>query len=140
MVLAVAAAMAMMLVAFVAPAMADTNDKNNNNRNDFMISSDHSDFSDHSDWNDHNDWNDFGASNDGFSFSPFVSNFFTNEDLADELCSPLNSDELNNAVPGCIFGDDDGIFDNNDFHSNHWNDFKHDNDWNDLNDNGNIVR
>ena len=43
--------MAMMLVAFVAPAMADTNDKNNNNRNDFMISSD-SDFSGHNEWTD----------------------------------------------------------------------------------------
>ena len=128
MVLAVAAAMAMMLVAFVAPAMAGTNDKNDNDRNDFVRSSD-------SDWNDHNDWNDFGFDNDGLFFSPFATNFVTNEDLADELCSPLNSDELNNVVPGCIFGDDNGIFDDNDFHSNDWNDFNHHNDWNVFNDN-----
>jgi hypothetical protein len=128
MVLAVAAAMAMMLVAFVAPAMADTNDKNDNDRNDFVRSID-------SDWNDHNDWNDFGFDNDGLFFSPFATNFVTNEDLADELCSPLNSDELNNVVPGCIFGDDNGIFDDNDFHSNDWNDFNHHNDWNVFNDN-----
>jgi hypothetical protein len=150
MVLAVAAAMAMMLVAFVAPAIADTNNKNDNDRNDFISSSD-SDFSDHNDWNDHhdwndsnhdNDWNDLGVANDGFFFSPFAINFVTNEDLADELCSPLNSDELNNVVPGCIFGDDNGIFDNNDFHSNDWNDSNHDNDWKDFHDNsrnGNFV-
>jgi hypothetical protein len=146
-VLAVAAAMAMMLVAFVAPAMADTKDKNDNHRNDFVRSSD-SGFNDHNDWNDsnhhndwfeHGDWDDFGVTNDGFFFSPFVTNFATNEDLADELCSPLNSDELNSVVPGCIFGDDSGIFDNNDW--NGWNESNHHNDWNDFNDssrNGNF--
>ena len=35
-------------------------------------------------------------------FSPV---FTTNNGLADELCSPLSSDAINNAIPGCIFGD-----------------------------------
>ncbi len=48
-VLGVAAAMAMMLVAFVAPAMADTNEFNDSDRYDFVISGD-------SDWNDYNDY------------------------------------------------------------------------------------
>ena len=55
MVLGVAAAMAMMLVAFVAPAMADTNEFNDSDRYGF-ISSD-------SDWNDHNKWNDWNDYN-----------------------------------------------------------------------------
>ena len=57
MVLGLAAAMAMMLVAFVAPAMAETNEFNDSERHGFVISSD-SDWNDHDDWNDHNDWND----------------------------------------------------------------------------------
>ena len=40
MVLGVAAAMAMMLVAFVAPAMAQTNEFNDNDRYSFVSSSD----------------------------------------------------------------------------------------------------
>jgi hypothetical protein len=52
MVLGVAAAMAMMLVAFVAPAMADTNEFNDSERYGFVSSSD-------SDWNDHNDYYPF---------------------------------------------------------------------------------
>jgi hypothetical protein len=47
-VLGVAAAMAMMLVAFVAPAMAQTNEFNDSDRYGFVISGD-------SDWNDYND-------------------------------------------------------------------------------------
>jgi hypothetical protein len=35
-------------------------------------------------------------------FSPV---FTTNDGLADELCSPLSSDAINSAIPGCIFGD-----------------------------------
>jgi hypothetical protein len=50
MVLGVAAAMAMMLVAFVAPAMAQTNEFNDSEQYDFVISGDR-------DWNDHYDWN-----------------------------------------------------------------------------------
>ena len=52
MVLGVAAAMAMMLVAFVAPAMAQTNEFNDSERYGFVSSSD-------SDWNDHNDYYPF---------------------------------------------------------------------------------
>src|SRR4028119_1047476 len=51
MVLGVAAAMAMMLVAFVAPAMAQTNEFNDSERYGFVVS-------DNRDWNDHNDRND----------------------------------------------------------------------------------
>jgi hypothetical protein len=57
MVLGVAAAMAMMLVAFVAPAMAQTNEFNDSEQYDFVISGD-------GDWNDHNDWNDWNDYND----------------------------------------------------------------------------
>jgi hypothetical protein len=52
MVLGVAAAMAMMLVAFVAPAMARTNEFNDSERYGFVVSDD-------SDWNDHNDYYPF---------------------------------------------------------------------------------
>ena len=52
MVLGVAAAMAMMLVAFVAPAMAEANEFNDSERHGFVISSD-------SDWNDHDDYYPF---------------------------------------------------------------------------------
>jgi hypothetical protein len=57
MVLGVAAAMAMMLVAFAAPAMAQTNEFNDSEQYDFVISGD-------GDWNDHNDWNDWNDYND----------------------------------------------------------------------------
>jgi len=52
MVLGVAAAMAMMLVAFVAPAMAQTNEFNDSERYGFVVSDDR-------DWNDHNDYYPF---------------------------------------------------------------------------------
>lgn len=64
MVLAVTAAMAMMLVAFVAPAMADTNDFDNNDWNSFVSSSD-------SNWDDNND------------YSPFYNDYYYDEDLED---------------------------------------------------------
>ena len=48
-VLGVVATMAMMLVAFVAPAMAQTNEFNDSDRYGFVISGD-------SDWNDYNDY------------------------------------------------------------------------------------
>jgi hypothetical protein len=57
MVLGVAAAMAMMLVAFVAPAMAQTNEFNDSEQYDFVISGDR-DWNDHYDWNGWNDYND----------------------------------------------------------------------------------
>ena len=53
MVLGVAAAMAMMLVAFVAPAMAETNEFNDSERYGFVVSDDRND------WNDHNDYYPF---------------------------------------------------------------------------------
>jgi hypothetical protein len=46
--LGVATAMAMMLVAFVAPAMAGTNEFNDSDRYGFVVSGE-------SDWNDYND-------------------------------------------------------------------------------------
>lgn len=52
MILAVTAAMAMMLVVLVAPALADTNDLVDNDRDYFVSSSD-------SDWNDYNDLSPF---------------------------------------------------------------------------------
>ena len=58
MVLGVAAATAMMLVAFVAPAMAQTNEFNDSDQYDFVISGD-SDWEDYNDWTDWNDYNDY---------------------------------------------------------------------------------
>ena len=58
MVLGVAAAMAMMLVAFVAPAMAQTNEFNDSERYGFVVS-DEGDWNDHNGWNDHNDYYPF---------------------------------------------------------------------------------
>jgi hypothetical protein len=60
--LGVAAAMAMMLVAFVAPAMAQTNEFNDSEQYDFVISGD-------GDWNDHNDWNDWNGYNDYYYYN-----------------------------------------------------------------------
>ena len=72
MVLGVAAAMAMMLVAFVAPAMAQTNEFNDSERYGFVSSSD-------SDWNDHNDWNHHNA------YYPFYNaySYYDDESLDD---------------------------------------------------------
>ncbi len=58
MVLGVTAAMAMMLVAFVAPAMAQTNEFNDSDRYGFVVSDD-GDWNDHYGWNDWNDYNDY---------------------------------------------------------------------------------
>ena len=78
MVLGVAAAMAMMLVAFVAPAMAQTNEFNDSERYGFASSSD-SDLNDHNVRNDHNDWNDHD------DYSPFynVYSYYDDEYLDD---------------------------------------------------------
>ncbi len=65
MVLGVAAAMTMILVAFVAPAMAQTNEFNDSDRYGFVVSDD-------SDWNDHNgwdDWNDSSYYNDYYYYN-----------------------------------------------------------------------
>jgi hypothetical protein len=69
MVLGVAAAMAMMLVAFVAPAMAQTNEFNDSERYGFVSSSD-------SGWNDHNDWNDY---------YPFYNAYSYDDEYLDDL-------------------------------------------------------
>ena len=49
---------------------------------------------------------------DNHDFDRFDDNVvFVNEnDLADELCSPLNPDWVNNQVPGCIFGNNNANF------------------------------
>ena len=73
MVLGVAAAMAMMLVAFVAPAMAQTNEFNDSERYGFVSSGD-------SDWNDHNDRNDHN------DYSPFYNAYSSyDDDYLDDL-------------------------------------------------------
>lgn len=63
-VLGVAAATAMMLVAFVAPAMAQTNELNDSDQYDFVISGD-GDWNDHYDWND---WNYYGGDGDEYYY------------------------------------------------------------------------
>ncbi len=73
MVLGVAAATAMMLVAFVAPAMAQTNEFNDSEWYGFVSSSD-SDWNDHNDWNVHNDWNDHD------DYSPFYNAYSSYDD------------------------------------------------------------
>src|SRR5918997_1846175 len=72
MVLGVAAAMAMMLVAFVAPAMAQTNEFNDSEQYDFVISGD-------GDWNDHSDWNDWNDYNDDYY------NYYYNDEYLEDL-------------------------------------------------------
>ncbi len=67
-VLGVTAAMAMMLVAFVAPAMAQTNEFNDSEQYDFVIPGD-------GDWNDHYDWNGWNDYNDDY--------YYNDEDLED---------------------------------------------------------
>jgi hypothetical protein len=109
--------MVALLVAFAAPAMANGNDDNGNDAR-HLDRNDINDFR----FDNFNDRNDFDFADDGFFFSPFVSD----EDLADELCSPLNSDDINDLVPGCIFGN------NNDFNGND----VFETDFNDFNDNG----
>jgi len=71
-VLGVAAAMAMMLVAFVAPAMAQTNEFNDSERYGFVVSDDR-------DWNVHNDWNNH---NDNYPFYNAYS-YYNDEYLED---------------------------------------------------------
>ncbi len=79
MVLGVAAAMAMMLVAFVAPAMAQTNEFNDSERYGFVSSSD-SDWNDHNGWNDRNDWNDHNNRNDHNDYYPFYNAYSSYDD------------------------------------------------------------
>ena len=72
MVLGVAAATAMMLVAFVAPAMAQTNEFNDSNQYDFVVSGD-------SDWDDYNDWYEW----DDHSYYYYGDEYL--EELADDF-------------------------------------------------------
>ena len=65
--------MAMMLVAFVAPAMAQTNEFNDSERYGFASSGD-------SEWNDHDDWYD----HDGYS--PFYNAYsYYDDEYLDDL-------------------------------------------------------
>ena len=103
-VLGVVAVMAAMLVALAAPAMAKDNDGRKGgdiNRQDNRFER-----LDHRLDNrvDRLDLDDGGFLVSDVDFSPV---FATDEGLADELCSPLNSDAIDNAIPGCIFGLDE---------------------------------
>ncbi len=70
MVLGVAAAMAMMLVAFVAPAMAQTNEFNDSDRYGFVVSGDDA-------WNDHNGWNDWN--------DPYYNDYYYDDEYLEDL-------------------------------------------------------
>jgi hypothetical protein len=93
-ILGVVAVMVAMLVALAAPAMAKDNGGHNNgghNRLDNRL--------DHLD--NRVDFDDGDFLGTDVEFSPV---FTTNNELTDELCSPLSSEALNNTIPGCIFG------------------------------------
>jgi hypothetical protein len=103
-ILGVVAVMVAMLVALAAPAMAKDNGGHNNrgghnnggiNRLDNRLDRVDNRLDNRVDLD-----GDFLAS-DG-DRSPV---FTTNNALADDLCSPLSSDAINNTIPGCIFGD-----------------------------------
>ena len=96
-ILGVVAVMAVMIVALAAPAMAKDNGSNRiDNRVDNQLDRLDNRLDNRLDRVD----GDLLVSD--VDFSPV---FTTNERLADELCSPLSSDALNNTIPGCIFGD-----------------------------------
>src|SRR5215213_4147451 len=94
-ILSVATVMAAMIAASAVPAMAADNNRHENridNRLDRL---------------------DSRLDNQrGFLLEDVSPSFVTNEGLADELCSPLSSDALNDAIPGCLFG---GRNDDSDF-------------------------
>jgi hypothetical protein len=93
-VLGLVTVMAAMMVALAAPAMAKDNNRQENhvdNRLDRLENRLDNRFDLEG---------NFLVSD--VDFSPV---FTTDEGLADELCSPLSSDAINNAIPGCIFGD-----------------------------------
>lgn len=102
-VLGLVVVMAAMTVAFTAPAMAAENNHHENRvANHFDNRLDRLD--DRFDL----DGESFLVVSD-VDFSPL---FVADEGLAGELCSPLSSDALNDAIPGCIFGHRDGDFEN----------------------------
>src|SRR5215210_495012 len=93
-VLGLVTVMAAMMVALAAPAMAKDNNRQENhvdNRLDRLENRLDNRFDLEG---------NFLVSD--VDFSPV---FTTDEGLADELCSPLSSDAINNAIPNCIFGD-----------------------------------
>src|SRR5215216_6762234 len=109
-VLGVVAVMVAMLVALSAPAMAKDSGGDNHDTN--------SGIDNHNDGNnnggiDHLDNrldrldNRLDVDDEAFLLSNVDVNpvFTTDDGLADELCSPLSSGAINNAIPGCIFGD-----------------------------------
>jgi len=117
-VLGLVAVMAAMMVALAAPAMAKDNGGHKgdgNNRLDNQLDRLDNRLDNRLDRLDNRFDLDDGALVSDVNLSPV---FVTNEELADELCSPLSSDAINNAIPGCIFGDDNDDFDfvsDNDF-------------------------
>ena len=93
--LSVAAVVAAMLAASALPALA--NERNDNDRHDNIVRIGDNDRHDHLDNRLERRIDRFDFFDDG-SFFPLVD-----DDVADELCSPLNSDAVNDLVPGCIF-------------------------------------
>jgi hypothetical protein len=90
-----------MMTAFAAPAMAADNNRHENrvdNRFDNRLERLDNRF----------EFDGGGLLASDLDLSPV---FVTGEDLADELCSPLSSDVINNAIPGCIFSDDNDALD-----------------------------
>lgn len=102
-VLGLVAVMAAMMAALAAPAMARDNDGHKggggNNRLDNRLDNQLDRLDDRADLDD------------GVLVGDVSLNSVANEGLADELCSPLSSDAINNAIPGCIFGDINDDFD-----------------------------
>lgn len=96
-VLGLVAAMVAMMAAFAAPAMAA-----DNRRHDFRVDNRFDSRLDRLD----SRLGRFDLNGGSFLVSDldFGPLFVTDEGLADELCSPLGSDAINNAIPGCIFG------------------------------------
>ena len=93
-VLGLVAVMVALIVALAAPAMAKDNNQNENRVDDRL------------DRLENRLDNRFDL--DGHFLVrdvDFNSVFTTDEGLADELCSPLSSGAINNAIPDCIFSD-----------------------------------
>jgi len=116
-VLGVVALMVAMLMALAAPAMAKDNGNNKDNGNKANTANnnrDHNNGINRFDNRIDNQLNRLdnrldnrvGFDDENFLVSDvnFTPVFTTNEGLADELCSPLSSDAVNNSIPGCIFG------------------------------------
>src|SRR3954467_9958666 len=96
-VLAAAAVMAALLVAFAAPAMA----KDNNHDNDFRFHHLNNFDNNRFDNNFLDDNNDFLIDDFGFHHELF---FIDDEESFDDVCSPGLPNGI--FIPGCIFSDD----------------------------------